>query len=163
VKNSITVFVEERGVELESALDWAWLAGIFEGEGTACMSPCYSGNGKRCLDRLVMSIAQKDPQMLVEIKRITKTGSIHYGKSWDGHHWVCASKAARRILTCLYPYLRTDKKKEQVSSAMAQDKMNRAVSSSRKRERGNATRNSLGRFSNAKIPGTEVESGVRVQ
>ena len=148
-------FLEDKPL-LDLREDWSWLAGIFEGEGTACMSPSYSRKGGRCLDRLVMSIAQKDRQMLDEIKRITGTGSIHFSKSWEGFHWVCACRKAREILADLYPYLRTDKKRAQVRESLTMDAANREASKHKMSEFRREP-------NHAKVSREASEKSVRVQ
>lgn len=107
--------------------DWSWLAGLFEGEGTAGMYPQYDKRpGRRPHDRLVVTISQKERDMLDEAKRITGVGSIHFQKSWNGWMWMAASKSAREVLSRLYPYLRSPRRQLQVSEAMATDARQRS-------------------------------------
>lgn len=107
--------------------DWSWLAGLFEGEGTAGNYPASDRRRSRVTrDRLVVTITQKERNMLDEVKRITGCGSIHFTKSWNGFTWVAASRAARTVLVTLYPYLRSPRRQLQVANALAKDERVRA-------------------------------------
>jgi len=102
--------------------DWCWLAGLFEGEGTAGNYPASDKRrGRVTRLRIVMTLAQKERAMLDEARRITGVGSVHYQKNWEGFMWVCASRAARVTLTKIYPYLRSPRRKLQVAHALVTD------------------------------------------
>jgi len=101
--------------------DWAWIAGFFEGEGSC---GCYfSERRKGPVYKLQASISQKERQVLDHIKSLVGIGSVapnkgSYGVMW---HWRVDSAGARAFLHAIQPYLRSDKKKDQVAKALFED------------------------------------------
>lgn len=107
--------------------DLAWLAGIFEGEGTAGTYPSHDKRpGRINRRRLVVSIPQKERALLEEVKKVAGCGTIHPQPSWGGYQFVAASRAARNILTAIYPYVRSPRRKAQISAALGEDQRLRA-------------------------------------
>ena len=105
--------------------DWHWLAGIFEGEGSAGMrrAKCrHSGSVTRSY--LYASISQRETTMLAEVLRIAKTGSIYNANRKDGgilFAWYCGCAQARAFLNKLLPFIRSEHKRKQVRDALALD------------------------------------------
>jgi hypothetical protein len=112
-----------------SKCDWHWLAGIWEGEGTACITTQVQRHPFKNGLRLVVTISQKDRSMLDEVRRITKTGSIHYATR--ASVWIIASRSAREFLGAILPYIRSDRKRTQAEFALRRD--------AQERERGKAS------------------------
>lgn len=102
-----------------SESDWHWIAGFFEGEGSA---GCYSSDKGRY--KLHASISQKEKQTLDAIQALVGYGSVTQCKgSWGKvYHWRVCNAQARKFLNDLLPYLRTGKKWCQVQEALQTDK-----------------------------------------
>lgn len=105
--------------------DWHWLAGIWEGEGTVCITTQAQRRPFRKGIRLVVAISQKDVAMLNLIQELTGIGSIHPGHR--AHIWVIASRSARLFLAQLLPFVRTQRRRKQIEGALARDAAARAA------------------------------------
>ena len=112
--------------------DWNWIAGIWEGEGTACITTQAQRKPWSPGKRIVVTITQKDRSMLEEVKRLTATGSIHPGSR--ASHWVIASRCAREFLTTLMPYVRSQRRRIQIVRVLAIDAEQRAIGKKNLRE-----------------------------
>jgi hypothetical protein len=106
--------------------DWHWLAGIFEGEGTAGLrwgKKRCEGSIKRAY--LYFSISQRETSMLLEVQRIAGCGKIYNANRKDGgvlFAWYCACAQARAVMTKLLPFIRSHHKREQVIEALNLDR-----------------------------------------
>jgi hypothetical protein len=123
-----------------SELDWAWLAGIWEGEGTAGL---WGQKDIRGLvpDRLYLrvTIAQRETTMLSEVHRIAGVGTIHKITSASRKGsvlfiWQCACTQARTFLTQLLLYVRSHHKRQQILVTLASDVNIRRAGKARSRE-----------------------------
>lgn len=104
-----------------SAVDWAWLAGIIEGEG------CFSLSRTRRTGRgfihysPMLFVSNTDKQMTDECLRIAGRGFSQvyerssYNKNWKQSYRVgwSSKRHLLYILPRILPYLRTDQKKNQ--------------------------------------------------
>lgn len=102
--------------------DWHWLAGIFEGEGTAVMR----SSRKHKQRSLYAAVYQTNRAMLEEVRCIAGRGKIYPQAAATGNHkaqwaWHVASKTAREFLNELLPYIRSPHKREQVIVCLAAD------------------------------------------
>lgn len=113
--------------ELNRDVDWAWLAGIFEGEGTAVMrrnKGRWASSKRR--QYIYAAISQTNRQMLEEVQRIAGKGKIYAtparveGRK-DQFMWYVSSKTAREFLTALLPHMRSPHKRDQVIVALAEE------------------------------------------
>jgi len=92
-----------------SALDVAWVAGLFEGEGTAGRSGGSNGSGTEHV-----SIAQKDREILDRCKGLFG-GNVHSGGNvW---HWRASGARGRGFLMTIYPFL-SQRRKVQAKLAL---------------------------------------------
>jgi hypothetical protein len=117
----------------ESREDWCWLAGIFEGEGTAVLR----FNKSRWLNTprrayLYSSISQTNLEMLEEVRRIVGSGKVYLNKKRAGRNekplwvWYIACANARVFLNQLLPFMRSPHQREQVILSLADDIQARA-------------------------------------
>jgi hypothetical protein len=88
--------------EKPCALDIAWAAGVYEGEGT-CAAPRHSRPS------LSVLIVQKDIWLLEKLKRLFG-GSVYYRKSYALHLspcsvWALTGPRARGFAYTIYTYL----------------------------------------------------------
>lgn len=101
----------------------AYIAGLFDGEGSARTSTPKASNGKR-YSKLEARIAQSDRIILDWIESEFGFGKVYskadkraVANGWtDVHDYVVAYKQARKFLTAIEPFLRI--KKEKVSSLL---------------------------------------------
>jgi hypothetical protein len=96
-----------------TALDVAWAAGIYEGEGSCVVS----GKGKKSFSA---SVSQKDPELLYRMRDLFGGGVKFYqnvgpGHKFDCYHWVICGDRARAFLGAIYPHL-TARRKAQIDS-----------------------------------------------
>jgi hypothetical protein len=96
--------------KVPNALDIAWSAGIYEGEGTCRLC----GHTKR---GFMVSVAQKDPELLYRL-RDWFGGSIR-GVSKSGcHNWEICGDRARIFIALIYGFL-TARRKAQADGTRA--------------------------------------------
>lgn len=141
--------------------DWHWLAGIFEGEGTAGLrwaKKRHEGSVRRAY--LYVAIAQRETSMLIEVQRIAGCGKINPANRKDGKtlfSWQCACAQARSFLITLRPFLRTNHKILQVVNALSLDMEMRKAGAKVRRE--TLAKNSATRWEKyrAKISGKQAE------
>lgn len=116
---------------MQNIEDCNWIAGIFEGEGSAGLRWAklrHEGSAKRTY--LYVSISQRETTMLEEVKRIAGCGKIYNANRKDGKSlfsWYCAARQARNFLQALFPYIRSEHKKKQVFEALQLDKEMRVI------------------------------------
>ena len=105
---------ELEATKIPTAIDIAWSAGIYEGEG--CCRLC--GRGKRSF---MASVAQKDPELLYRL-RDWFGGSISQTKA-NGqviHNWNICGDRARIFIALIYGYM-TARRKSQIDETCALD------------------------------------------
>ena len=97
----------------------AYIAGFFDGEGSAFISTPKQVNGKR-YKKVVAKISQNDKEILLWIASLFGFGNIYEnGISTSGnmnHFIVFNYRQARTFLTAIEPYLRI--KKENVTNIL---------------------------------------------
>lgn len=121
-------------------IDWHWLAGIFEGEGTAALrfnKGRWANSPRRAY--LYAAVSQTNLEMLTEVQRIATVGKIYVsGKPTEKHKqqwtWYIACKNARQFLMTILPYMRSPHKIQQVRTALEDDKSARAEGARVRRE-----------------------------
>lgn len=95
-----------------SAIDVAWAAGIYEGEGSCVTS---GGSGRS----FTVSISQKDPELLYRLRDMFGGGIKLYDCGKDRrfpiYHWRVCGDHARLFLAVIYPYL-TSRRKAQIDA-----------------------------------------------
>jgi hypothetical protein len=97
--------------KVPTAIDIAWSAGIYEGEG--CCRLCGGGIGKR---GFMVSVGQKDPELLYRL-RDWFGGSIRdQGPKYDFRIWSIGGDRARIFMALIYGYM-TARRKEQIDAA----------------------------------------------
>ena len=98
-----------------TALDVAWAAGIYEGEGS-CVA-----NGKKYASFSV-TVSQKDPELLYRIRDFFGGGiklyDVGYQRKFQCYHWSICGDRARVFLGAIYPFL-TSRRKAQIDSTSA--------------------------------------------
>lgn len=106
-----------------------WLAGFYEGEGSCgrYTKTSYSKTGKKYVyprGVIQATIAQKDKDIIKWIHKKLGYGHVEYrqnrkssfGKSlWC---WKSSHRGAIKFLTMIYPYLRINRRKQQVREAL---------------------------------------------
>jgi hypothetical protein len=98
--------------KIPTAIDIAWAAGIYEGEGTCRMS----GKGKRGFSAAVV---QKDPELLYRLREWFGR-SINLNQNAGTYVWdICGDRA--RIFMALIYGLMTVRRKVQIDSTEALD------------------------------------------
>lgn len=97
-------------IKVPTAIDIAWAAGIFEGEGTCSIK----GGGKGSYST---TVAQKDPDLLYRMRdlfggtvRLYKVGEK---RKFECHRWAVSGEKARVFLASIYPFL-TARRKSQI-------------------------------------------------
>jgi hypothetical protein len=96
--------------KVPSALDIAWTAGIYEGEG--CCRNC--GRGKRSL---AVGIAQKDPEILYRVRdwfggSVRPNWVTYKGQRYALHTLHLCGDRARLFLATIYSYLSARRKSQ---------------------------------------------------
>lgn len=102
-------------VKVPTALEIAWTAGLYEGEGS-----CVVSGSKR--NSFAVLISQKDPELLYWLRGWFGGGVRFYNvgkqKQFSIYHWVLCGDKARVFLGVIYPYL-TARRKSQIESTTA--------------------------------------------
>jgi len=94
--------------------DIQWITGFYEGEGTCGVY------GKK-YKRFHLAIHQKEEKVLRHIQEVVGFGGIcHYrvGEVGECFMWHISSKNAFTFLKAIFPYIRSDYKKEQATKAL---------------------------------------------
>src|ERR1700733_5848744 len=88
-----------------TAIDVAWAAGIYEGEG-CCVK---AGKNKQAFSVMV---SQKDPELLYRLKewfggRVTlyKNGVGKKDSNFQVYHWLVCGDRGRVFLACIFPFM----------------------------------------------------------
>ena len=89
---------------IEEALDWGWVAGIIDGEGSIGVYRRAGKDAKRWpSNHLTLRIGMTDRATLARVVKITGVGSIHAlkpsthnGKGYFG--WIVANRSAASVL-----------------------------------------------------------------
>ena len=118
MKREYTIVRKDRAgfdaVKKPTAIDVAWAAGIYEGEG-CCVKAGNSYNS------FSVMVSQKDPELLYRLKEFFGGRVTQYknGK-FDVYHWVVCGDRGRVFLGCIYPFL-TARRKAQIENTTAND------------------------------------------
>lgn len=108
-----------------SEADYAWLAGIVDGEGNLDISVATAGNGKTYF-RPKVRIANTDVRMIVKIGKIYERDNLRffytinrrrrYNINWKDqlHIEIASQGSGRRILEKIVPYLSNKQKMVQI-------------------------------------------------
>jgi hypothetical protein len=101
--------------KVPTAIDIAWSAGIYEGEGCCHLA---GGKGKR---GVMAAVAQKDPELLYRL-RDWFGGSIRETKAngFTIHYWGLCGDRARIFMALIYEYM-TARRKGQIDATEALD------------------------------------------
>lgn len=103
-------------VRRPTAIEVAWAAGIYEGEGC-----CVTGGGKK--NSFYASVSQKDPELLYRLRDVFGGRIALYNRKFNGkvctiHHWVVCGDRGRTFLGVIYPFL-TARRKAQIEATPA--------------------------------------------
>lgn len=153
---STTVAKKVQAARTPTALEVAWMAGIYEGEGNAW----GSGGAVRA------HVTQKDPEILYRIREIFG-GSIAKLQELKGrkricHIWKLHGDASRLMFQAIFPYLST-RRKMQVENAGglvltgAPCMIDRVIDPERKLARSKMTKEEKQRDSKARYIGSNLE------
>jgi len=104
-------------IKVPTAIDVAWAAGIYEGEGTCSIKGGSSGKGSYST-----TVSQKDPELLYRLRDLFG-GSVNLYKvgtkrKFEVHHWLVSGDKARGFLAAIYPFL-TCRRKAQIDATNA--------------------------------------------
>jgi hypothetical protein len=105
-------------VRRPTAIEVAWAAGIYEGEGS-----CITNHSDQGYASFVVSVNQKDPELLYRMREMFG-GSIKLcNRKFNGvvrpiYHWKICGDRARAFIFTVYPFL-TARRKEQVEATPA--------------------------------------------
>lgn len=107
-------------VKKPTAVDVAWCAGIYEGEGSCSKAGMHK-------QAFVVLVSQKDPEILYRLKdwfggtvKLYKNGVGHKGSNFEVYHWRISGDRGRVFLACIYPFL-TARRKSQVEGTSANE------------------------------------------
>lgn len=98
-------YAELEATKIPTAIDIAWAAGIYEGEGTCRLC----GRGKRSF---ALAVVQKEPEILIRL-RDWFGGNISLpspGHKTSCHTWNACGDRARIFLALIYPFLSARRK-----------------------------------------------------
>lgn len=97
-------YAELDATKIPTAIDIAWAAGVYEGEGNVRLC----GKTKR---GLALAVVQKDPEILIRL-RDWFGGSIHFqGRVKNPvHTWDACGDRARIFIALIYPFLSARRK-----------------------------------------------------
>ena len=100
-------------------LNWEWIAGFYEGEGSA---GCYH-NKRENRYHLKCTISQQNKNILNRIKSFVGFGSVCIAVRETGvYKWQASTNQARIFLNNVLPYLKTTHKKKQLLKALKRDR-----------------------------------------
>lgn len=100
-----------------TAIDIAWAAGIYEGEGSCVASGEKASDGSR--RSFAVNVPQKDPEILYKLCGLfggrISLFNVKSRTRFPIYHWVNCGDRARAFLTAIYPFL-TAKRKAQINA-----------------------------------------------
>jgi len=100
-----------------TAIDIAWAAGIYEGEGSCVASGEKDSKGDR--RSFAVNVPQKDPEILYKLCDLfggrISLFNVKSRTRFPIYHWVNCGDRARAFLTAIYPFL-TAKRKAQINA-----------------------------------------------
>lgn len=107
-------------VKRPTAIEVAWAAGIYEGEG--CCTTNHNGTGSMSF---AITVAQKDPELLYRLRDLFGGKIGHYNRTFNKKvcpisHWKICGDRARTFIGVIYPFL-TARRKEQIEVTPAGD------------------------------------------
>jgi hypothetical protein len=95
-----------------TAIDVAWAAGIYEGEGTCSTK-------RKGAKAFSVTVSQKDPELLYRLRDWFGGSVICFSNGkFDCHRWAVSGDRSRVFLACIYPFL-TSRRKSQIDSTSA--------------------------------------------
>lgn len=98
--------------KMPTAIDIAWAAGIYEGEGSCPIG----GTDRRSFS---VSVSQKDPEFLYKLRDWFGGGVKLYNVGKEGrhtiYHWVVCGDNGRLFLASIYPFL-TSRRRAQIDA-----------------------------------------------
>lgn len=111
---------------MQNTEDLAWLAGFFEGEGSCgCYErKQYNPTNVSLSYNFRVVVSQNEPKALIwgrnlldlgTICQRTRNGSLGKTPMWV---WTMSGNEALKFIELIYPYLKTDKKKQQIDNAL---------------------------------------------
>jgi hypothetical protein len=109
-----------------TALDIAWAAGVYEGEGTIAAKPTTRKHKDKIYRSIAdyLSVSQNDPEILYRLRDLFG-GSVYryvvYQRNPKGlpiHRWTIHGQRARNFVDLIYPWLST-RRKSQVDQVRA--------------------------------------------
>jgi hypothetical protein len=105
-------------VRRPTAIEVAWAAGIYEGEGS-----CVTNHSDKGYESFVASVNQKDPELLYRMRDLFGGTIILCNRKFNGkirpiYHWKVCGDRARTFVAVIYPFL-TSRRKEQIESTPA--------------------------------------------
>lgn len=104
---------ELEATKIPTAIDIAWAAGIYEGEGS-CRN---AGKSKR---GFMVSVAQKDPELLYRLREWFGGNVKPLGAKYDCCVWDVCGDRARIFIALVYDYM-TVRRKSQIDATGALD------------------------------------------
>ena len=109
-------FYQERNLVTE--LDRAYLAGLFDGEGTVMYKKYWeykrNKNKKYKCWRISMEVAMTDKPTIAHLLKTTKLGTVlkkPRGKHLLQWRWRCSHRQAYKLAKCFLPYAITKRSK----------------------------------------------------
>lgn len=105
-------------VRRPTAIEIAWAAGIYEGEGSCITN--HNGTGSISF---VVSVNQKDPELLYRMREMFGGTVKLCNRKFEGkirpiYHWKICGDRARTFIASVYPFL-TARRKEQIEATPA--------------------------------------------
>ena len=104
--------------KVPTAIDIAWAAGIYEGEG------CCRGKGKR---GFMAAVVQKDPELLYKLREWFGGNIQDNAPKYDFRTWNICGDRARIFIALIYGYM-TVRRKTQIDSTRVLDFLDGASS-----------------------------------
>jgi len=105
-------------VRRPTAIEVAWAAGIYEGEGS-----CVTTRNTKTSTSFAVCVPQKDPELLYRLRDLFGGRISLYNRTFNGnicpiHHWKICGDRARSFIALIYPFL-TARRKLQVETTPA--------------------------------------------
>jgi hypothetical protein len=116
----VIVHKNKAGLEptkIPTAIDIAWSAGIYEGEGS-----CVVSGGNVNTKSFSICVPQKDPEFLYRLRDWFGGGIKLYNvgkeRRFEIYHWVVCGDNARAFVAVVYPFL-TSRRRAQIDATRA--------------------------------------------